>query len=71
LDALDFALFDLGPGLRAALVHHAGTPEDETEIYVDHQAWRHADVLPDVLQGLDIDAGEVSWQQEWSASALG
>jgi hypothetical protein len=52
-------------------VHHAGTPEDETEIYVDHQAWRHADVLPDVLQGLDIDAGEVSWQQEWSASALG
>lgn len=71
LDRLDFALLHLDSGVRAALVHHAGMPESETEIYVDRWVWSEKDILPDVLRALNVAPAEVSWRQEWPMSALG
>lgn len=71
LDSLQIAVLELAAGPRIALVHHEGFPDDETEVYADRADWRTHDVLPTILETLEIPETELSWRQSWPQSALG
>jgi hypothetical protein len=70
LDALLIAVLELESGPRIALVHHAGFPENQTEVYADRQEWKQHDVVPTILRTLDIPESDVSWRQDWPHSVL-
>jgi len=70
LDSLKIAVLKFASGSQIALVHHAGFPENETELYADRDEWKHHDVVPTVLETLGIPASRVSWRQSWPQSVL-